>query len=185
MSNDSGIERELKFSYQGLSSLRERLVAAEAERAGPAALEDNLVFDREGELEKQGLLLRLRRDSRGARLTYKGIASFEGGVKSREERETGVDDPEATERLLERLGYRVVQRYQKYREEWQLGGVTICLDHTPIGDFVEFEGDDAARLARRFGLEAETAEERNYLALYRDYRVEHPEAPENMVFPKE
>ena len=46
--------------------------------------------------------------------------------------------------LLVRLGYRVVRRYEKVREEWQLGATMVALDHTPIGDFVEFEGDDAA-----------------------------------------
>ena len=184
MTNESGIERELKFACDGLSGLREKLVASEAERVAPASLEDNLVFDRDSELEGSGRLLRLRRDGQGAVLTYKGVATFSEGVKEREERESRVGDPEALELILEKLGYRAVQRYQKYREEWRLGGVTVCLDHTPIGDFAEFEGDGAERLAERFGLDAAQAEGRNYLALYSDHRKAHPEAPEHMLFPE-
>ena len=66
--------------------------------------------------------------------------SLEGNVKVREEREIEVQSAEEAMALFENLGYAVVRRYQKMREEWQLGGVTIALDHTPIGDFAEFEG---------------------------------------------
>jgi adenylate cyclase class IV len=86
-------------------------------------------------------------------------------------------------RLIESLGYRVTRRYQRIREQWQLGGVAIALDHTPIGDFAEFEGDAAEALARRFGFNPEHAERRSYLKLYDDYLAEHPEAPPDMVFP--
>ena len=43
-------ERELKFPVEGLEGVRERLVAMEAERVGPAAFEDNWLLDRHGEL---------------------------------------------------------------------------------------------------------------------------------------
>ena len=70
----------------------------------------------------------------------------------------------------------------KIREEWQLGGVTIALDHTPIGDFAEFEGDKAEVVAKRCGFDPEKAERRSYLRLYEDYLKEHPDAPPEMVF---
>jgi len=57
----------------------------------------------------------------------------------REEHEIGIESADEARSLFEKLGYAVVRRYQKVREEWQLGGVTIALDHTPIGDFAEFE----------------------------------------------
>ncbi len=125
----------------------------------------------------------MRSDAHGARLTFKGPARFEEGVKVRVEHETRVEEVDAARRILESLGYRVERRYQKYREEWQLGGVRVALDHTPIGDFVEFEGEGAERLARRFGFEPASAEPRNYLQLYTDYRGRHPDAPADMIFP--
>ena len=178
-----GVERELKFPCDNLEAVRERLAELEAERQAAAAFEDNLIFDRDGELEKAGSILRLRSDRRGARLTVKGPPRFEEGVKLRDEREIAVGDAEEAQLLLEHLGYGVVQRYQKMREEWQLGGVVAALDHTPVGDFVEFEGEKAAQVAKRCGFEIESAERRSYLRIYADHLDENPEAPPQMVFP--
>ena len=79
---------------------------------------------------------------------------------------------------------QVVRRYQKVREEWHLGGVTIALDHTPIGDFAEFEGDGAETVAKRCGFDPDKAERRSYLRLYQDHLKKHPDAPPEMVFNK-
>lgn len=182
MSALDGVERELKFRDVELDRLRDRLQELEAERTGPGSLEDNWVFDRGGELEAARCLLRLRKDAQGARITYKGPPSFEERTKIRAEHETGVDDPVAIRGLFENLGFEVVKRYQKMRETWQLGGVTIALDHTPIGDFAEFEGEGAEKVARRCNLDPADAERRSYLRLYADHLAAHPDAPPDMVF---
>ena len=182
MSQSTGVERELKFAEVDHDALRERLQSLEAEPQGPRRLEDNWVFDRKTELVDSGSLLRLREDRSGSRITFKGPATYEGSVKVRTEVETLVDDVEAMRSILELLEYRQIYRYQKYREEWHLGSIIISLDHTPIGDFAEFEGEGCEIVARRFGLEPEAAERRNYLRLYADYRREHPDAPEDMIF---
>ena len=181
--SDEGVERELKFACDDLEAVRERLAELDAERQAAAAFEDNLLFDRNGELEKAGSILRLRSDRHGARLTFKGPPRFEEGVKLRDEREISVSDAAEAQTLLEMLGYATVQRYQKMREEWQLGSVVAALDHTPIGDFVEFEGSSAAQVAKRCGFEIEAAEQRSYIHIYADHLREHPEAPPQMVFP--
>ena len=184
MSDGATLEKELKFAEVELEQLRERLRDLDAERRGAPSFEDNLILDRGGELLDAGCILRLRIDGHGARLTYKGPPRFEDRVKVREEHETHVGDSAATQSLLSALGYVPVRRYQKMREEWALGGVTIALDHTPIGDFAEFEGEGAETVAKRCGLDAEHSERRTYLRLYEDYRKDHPEAPEDMVFPE-
>ena len=181
----TSVERELKFRTEGLEVVRERLVELEAERLGPAHFEDNLILDKGGELEQHGCLLRLRADGRGVRMTYKGPRKSDGHAKVRIEHETSVGDLPKARALFESLGYRVVRRYQKVREEWRLGGVEVALDHTPMGDFVEIEGDRAEVLAKRFGLDLAKAEQRSYLRLYDDYRREHPEAPAEMIFQEE
>ncbi|HEX6901777.1 MAG TPA: class IV adenylate cyclase [Thermoanaerobaculia bacterium] len=175
-------EREIKFPRVELEKLRERLIELEAERAGPGAFEDNWILDRGDELLSTGRILRLRTDGGRARLTFKGPMSLEGNVKVREEREVGIENAEEAMALLENLGYSVVRRYQKVREEWHLGGVTIALDHTPIGDFAEFEGDGAETVAKRCGFDPQKAERRSYLRLYQDYLKEHPDSPPEMVF---
>lgn len=183
MKKEKDIERELKFSGAELDRLRGRLIELEAERVRPGTFEDNWVLDRGGELEAGDCILRLRSDGQGAWVTYKGPMHFEGRVRVRREYETHVGDANEIRSLFEALGFEVVKRYQKVREEWQLGGVTIALDHTPIGDFAEFEGEGAETVSRRCGFDLETAERRTYLRLYEDYRKENPEAPPDMTFP--
>ena len=177
-----GVEREIKFPGVELERLRERLSELEAERLGPGAFEDNWVFDKNGELLSSGQVLRLRTDGQRTRLTFKGPMSLEGNTRVRTEHEIVVEGAEEARALFESLGYSVVRRYQKVREEWQLGGVTIALDHTPIGDFAEFEGDGAETVAKRCGFDTDKAERRSYLRLYEDYLKQHPEAPPEMVF---
>ena len=177
-----GVERELKFRDVDHSELRVRLKELEAEQQGPPALEDNFIFDRDEELLTEKKLLRLRVDRNGCKLTYKGPARYEGKVKIRDEHETTLGDVETGRAILGALGYVQVARYQKYREEWLLGSLVICLDHTPIGDFAEFEGEGCDRVARRCGLDPESAERRNYLRLYEDHLASHPGAELEMVF---
>jgi adenylate cyclase class 2 len=176
------VERELKFAEVEHDSLRDRLIDLEAERVVPSSLEENFLFDRGQELLEQGCVLRLRMEPRGAWLTYKGPAEFEGRTKVRVEHEISVGDGDTTRSLLEAIGFQQARSYQKRREIWRVGGVTVALDHTPIGDFAEFEGEAAEALAKRFGFDPETAERRSYLRLYEDYLREHPEAPRNMTF---
>lgn len=184
MRSKDNLEREIKFPGAELEKLRERLLDLEAERVGPPAFEDNWILDRGSELIDSGRILRLRTDGGRARLTFKGPMRLEGNVKVREEREIEISAADEAMKLFENLGYQVVRRYQKVREEWHLGGVTIALDHTPIGDFAEFEGDGAETVARRCGFDPEKAERRSYLRLYQDYLKKNPDAPPEMVFNK-
>lgn len=181
--NGDSLERELKFAGVELDALRERLIDMEAERQWASALEENWIFDRDGELRDDDRYLRLRKDTRGARITYKGPTGFEGRLKVRTEHETPVGDVDEMRRILEALGYELTRRYQKKREQWRLGGVSISLDHTPIGDFAEFEGEAAEALAKRCGFDPNTSERRSYLRLYEDHLVDHPNDPPDMVFP--
>ena len=114
---DEDFERELKFSTSDLEKLRDRLVDIEAERIAASAFEDNLVFDRDGTLATEGCLLRMRLDRHGARVTFKGPAHFDGNMKVRKEFETRVTEGKQFEKILKALGYKLVRRYQKMREE--------------------------------------------------------------------
>ena len=78
-------------------------------------------------------------------------------------------------------------RYEKDRETWTSAGVTVTLDHTPMGDFVELEGPagELVRMAGDLEVDADAAVRDSYPSLWRAYRVRHPELdlPEDMVFP--
>jgi predicted adenylyl cyclase CyaB len=186
------LEREIKVPVGDLEPVRRRLVALGAALLHPAALERNWVLDRAdpqpapgGALLDSGRLLRLREDARGARLTYKGPARYEGdtgSVKVREEREVAVGDGAGMLGILLALGYRVVRRYEKRREEWRLGSASIALDVTPLGAFVEVEDETPEPVARTLGLDPELATRASYLALWEEHRSAHPAASRDMVF---
>jgi adenylate cyclase class 2 len=123
-------------------------------------------------------------DARGI-LTFKGPAEL-GKHKSREELETGFEDPTIVARILERLGYQRAFRYEKYRTEFQRNGENgvVTLDETPIGWFVELEGTpdwiDRTAVALRWS-EADylTA---SYGSLYLQYCKDSNLQPSDMLF---
>jgi adenylate cyclase class 2 len=135
-------ETEIKLRVASAEAARETLRRAGARLVRERHLEDNALFDDlKGTLRAKGTVLRLRQTQHGAVLTFKGPRKMEGGVKSREERETAVDSPEQVRAILRNLGYRPLFRYQKYRETWNHRGQEIEVDETPIGVFLEIEGD--------------------------------------------
>ena len=138
------IETEVKLKIASVEAAHEALdrIGARATRA--RHIEDNLLFDLEGKvLRARGHLLRLRETPSGAVLTFKGPYRVEDGIKSREEIEAGSADGSALRAILNRLGFAPVFRYQKYRETFAWQGQEIVVDETPIGIFLEIEGDPA------------------------------------------
>jgi adenylate cyclase class 2 len=135
-------ETEVKLRLASPEAARERLTALGAQLVRERHFEDNVLFDDQaGTLRESGTVLRLRRTPHGGVLTFKGPREMEAGVKSREERETAVEAPDQVRAILRNLGYRPVFRYQKYRESWEYKGQQIEVDETPIGAFLEIEGD--------------------------------------------
>jgi adenylate cyclase, class 2 len=183
--NGRRLEVEVKLPADDLDSLRKLLRIAGARPVTPVHAESNDLYDRgDGELANGGCALRLRRTDGGSTLTFKGPARFEAGTKTREERETAVADPDALERILALLGLERRFRYEKRREEWELETCAIALDETPIGNFVEIEGDPPAirRALLRLGLDFSEAIPYTYAELYRRRRREDPSLPKDMVF---
>jgi adenylate cyclase class 2 len=56
--------------------------------------------------------------------------------------ETVVADGLMLMHVLEQLGFHVWFRYEKYREEFAHEDVTVAIDETPVGTFVEIEGSE-------------------------------------------
>jgi adenylate cyclase, class 2 len=91
-------------------------------------------------------VLRLRRIGNRAILTYKERFPTRSDVKHQREDETGVDDPDAMELILDALGFTPGLVYEKRRETWHLGKTEIVIDELPFGLFMEIEGpEDAIR----------------------------------------
>lgn len=152
----------------------------------PRTLESDTVFDRDtGELRRADQLLRLRRAGPLAMVTYKG-PSRGARYKIREEIEFNVSDPGTFTAVLDRLGYQPRFRYEKYRTKFAAPGELgiVSIDETPIGVFLELEGEPEwiDRAAQRLGLSAASYLNRSYASLYQEYRVSHSGAPRDMTF---
>lgn len=138
------VEREIKLRFASAEQAREQILALGATPLLGRRLQEDCLFDTEDErLRLQKSTLRVRSESGKALLTWKGPVT-PGAVKIREEHETVVSDGTALRTILEELGLHVWFRYEKYREEFTADDVTIAVDETPVGVFVEIEGGEDA-----------------------------------------
>jgi adenylate cyclase class 2 len=150
----------------------------------PRTFERNEVFDTPSlSLRKERKLIRLREYGDDRILTYKGPPE-DGPHKVREEIETEVADAAAMRGVLARLGYAVVFRYEKYRAEFKYEGGLAVLDETPIGVFVELEGEAEwiDKHAARLGFSQGDYITLSYGALYFAWCSEEGVEPGHMEF---
>jgi len=180
-------EIEVKFPLRDRAELIRKLQDIGASRLYAETFEDNIVLDRRGELKTKGALLRVRKFGKYSLITYKGPMSIDGGIKSREEVQTGVESFELAIQLLDSLGFKPVFRYQKFREVWRVRDVEIVLDRTPIGEYFEIEGpiETIRTAANELGMNMDQAIRLSYADLYRQARRTRSDLPENMVFAPE
>jgi adenylate cyclase class 2 len=162
-------ETEVKLRLDSLDAMRRRLGELGAALVRRRHFEENVLFDNaDGTLRGNGSLLRLRKTPHFCVLTFKGPRELLGGLKTREERETKVESAEVVHAILSNLGYRPVFRYQKYRESWSHRGQEIELDETPIGCFLEIEGDPdgIAAVASELGFAVSDYVAESYIGLF-------------------
>jgi adenylate cyclase class 2 len=179
-------EIEVKIPVASLAPVREKLQAAGAALRAAVHDESNVLFDdADRKLSGSRRTIRLRRAAGRAILTYKGPARFQAGAKVREERETDVSSPEEAQAILAGLGLQPRFRYDKRREEWDCEGAMVALDETPIGLFIEVEGDPPTirRVVALLGLDPAESIPYSYAELYARRRKEEPALPPDMIFP--
>jgi adenylate cyclase, class 2 len=193
---DARLEIEIKLRAASAAAVRRLLRRLRARKLGRVH-EMNILFDTaDGALGRAGSILRVRRLRRlgrkvkgkgaAAMLTYKGVA--EGGrYKVRKEIE-GVFEPSGpVESILAALGYRPWFRYEKYRSSFRLprlADLSVELDETPIGTFIELEGSRQAidLAARRLGYGPADYVTASYYELFRRERGAWSFEPAEMVF---
>ncbi|MCY4008619.1 MAG: class IV adenylate cyclase [Anaerolineaceae bacterium] len=161
-------ETEIKLWVPDLSPIEARLREAGARLTQERSHEFNLRFDHpELHLLDRRAVLRLRKDQVNT-LTYKDDARIQEGIISRYELETEVASFEITSQLLQKLGFFISDRYEKYRTAFQLDQTEIVLDELPFGNFVEIEGlhDDIKKAIGRLELSQATPVNCSYLHLF-------------------
>lgn len=177
---------DLKLFLQKLGTLRPRRLAART-------FEDNFVMDLpQLKLGDRGILLRVRSEDGSGSLTLKGPVRAHKVFKVREEIESSCDPAEMVE-ILQNLGYRIAFRYQKYRTTYQAKAadgrgpapaVKVMIDETPIGNYVELEGDPdgVTRLAAVLGYSKREFIKDSYHELFRSFCGKRGTTRTDMVF---
>lgn len=180
------IETEVKIKIGDPADFCRRLEILGPDILSARHFEDNLLLDFPDErLRTHQCLLRIRftADSHGI-LTFKGCPQPNGIFKIREELETSLGDGATALQILENIGMQVGFRYQKYRREYDVKGVHVAVDETPIGNYIEIEGAEEGirNLAGMLGFEEAQFVRLSYYSLYLEYCREREETPHFMVF---
>lgn len=148
--------------------------------------ERNVLYDTgDGSLRRAGRLLRVRQVGEETLLTYKGPGE-PGKHKVREEIELELSSAEPFDAILNRLGFAPSFRYEKFRTEFDppaAGGIAM-LDETPIGTFLELEGDPdwIDRTAATLGFSESAYITASYAQLHLDRLSERGEPFTHMLF---
>jgi len=164
----SNLEIEVKFYIPDRKSVRQRIIDLDARSHG-RLFETNLRFENpQNSLIKHKALLRLRKDKK-ATLTYKSSPPESNAeFKIFDELEVEVSQFSTMNQILHALGFRAVQKYEKWRETLTLEDTHFCLDTMPFGDFLEIEGrkNKIKYFAARLGLNWEERILKNYLEIF-------------------
>jgi adenylate cyclase, class 2 len=162
------LEIEVKFYLSDMDFIRDRILEIGAVSRG-RVFETNLRFDdADNHLIQKKSLLRLRQDTKTT-LTFKSEPAFKDDqFKILRELEVEVSDFTTMKHILESLGFREEQVYEKWRETFILNRTNLCLDTMPYGDFLEIEGqkENIKKLASQIGLKWKKRILLNYLAIF-------------------
>lgn len=181
------VEREVKLQFGSPEEARDAIRAAGATPLRSRRLQEDVLLDTEDEiLRRRRCVLRIRTEAGKSFLTFKGPVEA-GTMKIRDEYETVVADGEVLKHVLEELGLHVWFRYEKYREEYAAEDVTIALDETPVGTFVEIEGGEQSIHAMTLALGRSASEFilDSYRGLFIQHREKHGFSNHDMIFQEE
>jgi adenylate cyclase class 2 len=181
------VEREVKLRFESPDEARAAVLAAGATPLRCRRLQEDALFDTEDEsLRRRRCVLRVRIEAGKSLLTFKGPVQ-PGTMKIRDELETVVADGAVLRQVLEELGMHVWFRYEKYREEYAAEDVTIAIDETPVGTYVEIEGGEEGieAMTRALGRSSADFILDSYRGLFIQHREKHGVDGVHMVFPEE
>lgn len=191
-SSRPSLEIEIKLTVKSVEEARARLARLPADSREERRFEDNEIFDTpDRRLTRADALLRLRVVGQRGVITFKEKVESDLRAKVRREIETDVDSPASMRAILERLGLVRIYRYQKYRSyhAWidpaSDQGLTISLDDTPIGVFLELEGPPEAidRAAAMMGFGPDDYVLDDYRTLHLAWLQERGLPESDLVFP--
>jgi len=178
------LEQEVKLAFDTVEAARLAVQTAGGRLEVSRRLIEDRFFDTvDQQLRRGGCAFRIRRDGARTLLTFKSPGP-PGPVKSREEIETFIESPAAVEALLAALDLHQWFRGEKYREEYDLAATTVTVDETPIGAYVEIEGDPdgIGHVAALLGRSAADYRLESYPSLFFDWCRARGITSSEMVF---
>lgn len=145
MRDKDNLEIEVKIKIDCIPVIVDRILKSGFVLLQKKYFETNIVFDTsDNTLKEKNFLLRLRNQDELNFLTLKRPVSeplSQSNYKVREEIELNVSSFEKTKMILLSLGFKIFFIYEKYREVFGKEGSKIMVDQTPIGNFIEIEGE--------------------------------------------
>jgi predicted adenylyl cyclase CyaB len=151
------VELKFKIKKSGVNYLRSQLQKLALFQS--STFEIMVMFDnKEMALNKLDARLRLKLsrnlidNSQSAELSYKRLRT-RGEVKVEEEIETRVESYNETYSLLKKIGFYPVSSYERFRETYRYGDLTLTLDIFPLGIYLEIEGErkKITKIAQKLG----------------------------------
>lgn len=166
------LEIEVKIQIKNPKGMAHKIVELGAQLVRARYFEENTLYDfSDLALTKKKQAFRLRKIKRKAYLTFKGSPQKSRQFKIREEYETEVKSANQIKKIIKSLGLVPKFQYDKFRTVFRKKKLKICLDETPVGDFIELEGEQShiVRFASSLGFSRADFIKKNYIDLYTEF----------------
>ena len=162
------LEIEVKIKIENTSDVKEKILSQGATLAKERHSQDDTFYDWPSqELRNKHFALRVRKINKKTFLTFKGPEQKSRKFKIREEYETEVKNERHLRKILKSLGLQPVFQYSKSRTVFRKKRLMICLDETPVGHFLELEGQQSeiVKFAHELGFSKDSFIKLDYVKL--------------------
>lgn len=169
------LEIEVKIKINNTKHITEKILDQGATLLRARYFEKNTLYDYSSrELYKKQQALRLREINKRTILTFKGPQHKSRKFKIREEYETEVRDRKQIKKIFKSLGLSPAFHYEKTRTIYKKKRLKICLDETPIGNYLELEGTqgDIVKFAQALGFSKKEFINLDYIQLTKNFKKE-------------
>lgn len=134
------MEVESKYRSPGNDKIEKTLAKIGAELVSEQEMEDLYFRHPSRDFGETDEALRLRKTGTSSELTYKGPRMRMEHTKAREEVTMPATDPLATQRIIERLGFREFMTVRKTRRNYRYDKIRVAVDSVDgLGEYVELE----------------------------------------------
>lgn len=148
------VEIEVKIRIKDISPIAKKILNQGAKLEKERFFEENTLYDFPSHLlYKKRQALRLRKIDKKTFIAFKGTPQKSRKFKIREEYETEIKNEKQLKKILKSIGLIPVFNYKKHRTLYRKKRLKICLDETPVGNFIELEGkrEEIVKIAKALG----------------------------------